>query len=173
MLEADRIVALIAYARRRAATAGAALRLGLTTNGTVAAGAAWEVLTLPDLALAVSCDGLPAIHDRHRRSADGRGSAGRVVETMRRLREAGKTFRVVAVVRPDTLEAVADGIAFLRALGVEAIDLTLDLWARWSAEDTARLEGVVARCARLWREGLPGRAWLIVWPPSRIGFVNP
>ncbi|MBN1492408.1 MAG: radical SAM protein [Phycisphaerae bacterium] len=155
LLRADFVQAMMDYAQARTEAAGMALALSLTTNGTVTTPPAWAIMTRPDLSLAVSCDGLPETHDRHRRFANGDGSATTVVETIQRLVGAGKDFQVVMVVRPDTLDALPAGIRFLRELGVRHIDPSLDLWTQWTADDMAALERVVGCCAELWRAGLP------------------
>lgn len=161
LLEAGLVAALIGHACDRAAAAGARLRLGLTTNGTVADPAAWSLLTRPDLDLALSHDGLPEVHDRHRRTADGSGTSGTVVATMRRLQAAGKPFDVVLVVRPDTVASLPEGIEFLADLGVRRLQPSLDLWTDWTSADAEWLEEAIVRCARLWRRRLPelGIAW--------------
>lgn len=158
LLEADRIGALIDYARMRTAAEGIGLRLNMTTNGTVADAKAWSIMMLPEVGLTISCDGLPAVHDRHRRVANGNGSSKKVVSTIRRLVAAGRAFRVVMVVRPDTVERLAEGIEFLHELGVRRVEPSLDVWTQWTAEDISRLEQAIARCARLWRSGLPKRS---------------
>jgi uncharacterized protein len=155
LLEAERVAAFLAHARARAAAAGVSVAPCLTTNGTQDHPAAWSILTLPDLDLSISFDGLPEVHDRHRRDDAGCGSAAKVLGTMRRLRAAGKAFRAACVVRPDTAEDLADGLAFIRRAGAQGADLSLDLWAGWTARDAARLEGALVRAARAWREALP------------------
>jgi uncharacterized protein len=155
LLEAERVDALLGHARARAAAAGMSVAPCLTTNGTQDHPAAWSILTRPDLDLCISFDGLPEVHDRHRRDDAGCGSAAKVLGTMQRLRAAGKAFRVACGVRPDMLEDLAEGLAFIRRAGAQGADLSLDLWALWTARDTARLEGAIACAARAWREGLP------------------
>jgi uncharacterized protein len=182
LLESELIDSLIAYARQQTAAAGAALALNLTTNGTVIGPAAWAIMTRPDLELAVSCDGLPEIHDHHRISAAGHGSSEDVLATIRRLIDAGREFRVVMVVRPDSVKFVPCGIRFLQSLGVRHIEPSLDVWARWTQDDIAKLEAAVAECAQIWRDGLPHHSigWfdekaahlarLNMTPTARCGF---
>jgi uncharacterized protein len=155
LLEAALISRLLGYARERARARRVKLSAGLTTNGTVWTADAWSVMSRPDVDLAVSHDGLPEVHNRHRRHADGAGSSARVIATMRRLCAIGKEFRVVMVVRPDNVPLLSAGVLFLRALGVRCIEPSLDLWARWTPDDVRQLEGAVGRCARIWRDGLP------------------
>jgi uncharacterized protein len=161
LLEAALLLDLLAHARQRCDEHAIDLSPTLTTNGTLADGDAWTVLADPQVDLAISHDGLPELHDRHRLTIRGQGTSGRVVDTMRRLIDAGRAFRVVMVVRPDTLDGLPDGIEYLRSLGVRQVEPSLDLWTTWTAGDVARLERAVARCAELWRQGLPlfGIGW--------------
>jgi uncharacterized protein len=161
LLDADVVDRIADYAVGRAAAMGIATTLSLTTNGTVATTGAWHVMVRPDLELAVSHDGLPDVHNAHRRLADGSGTAARALCTMHRLLRAGKDFSVVMVVRPDTVPYLAAGILFLHALGVRSIEPSLDLWTPWTRADLAELEEAIAATARIWRDALPdlGITW--------------
>lgn len=156
LLEALAIRRWTAFARARCRARGLALALDLTTNGTLAGGDAWAVMTDPALALAVSFDGLPELHDRHRVLAGGGPSARTVLATLRRLQHAGRALRVVAVVRPDTAARLPEALRFLRDLGIEMVDLNLDLWTAWSPADLSVLREALHEAAAVWRDGLPG-----------------
>lgn len=156
LLEAALIGSTIDYARRRCVESGKFLALNLTTNGTVDAPLAWQIMTLNDIDLAISFDGLPEIHDRYRRDPDGAGSSARVLATMRRLLAAKKEFQVIVVVRPDTVASLASGLKFLRDFGVDLVTPSLDLWTTWNAADLRALEAALAECALVWRKSLPG-----------------
>ncbi len=181
LLEADLAARLIDYAEQRTAESGASLSLTLTTNGTLTTEQAWAIMIRPEMELAVSCDGLPEIHDRYRRDPNGSGSFERVRETMSRLLASGKDLRVVMVVRPDTVEALPDCVAYLWGLGVRRVEPSLDLWSQWSRSDIGRLTQVVRKLARIWQKGLPDHgitwfdekaAYLARWPSlrNRCGF---
>jgi len=155
LLESSRILEWMDHARRLAQTGGKNVRFNLTTNGTVIHREAWRVIMDDDLDVAISFDGLPAIHDRHRHDSQGRGSAATVEATLRQLIDCGKPVRTNSVVRPDTLAQLPEGLVYLHDLGVRQIDLSLDLWATWTAADGNRLEKVITRAAELWRGWLP------------------
>lgn len=158
LLEADLVHELLEYADDECRRSGHTLVPSLTTNGTVTDPPAWVVMYWPNLRLAVSCDGMAEMHDAHRRFADGRPSSAVVHSTIRRLISDGIDFRVVMVVRPDTLHQVVASARVLRSMGVRHIEPSLDLWTRWSEEDESRLETTVAGLAEFWREGLPGNS---------------
>ncbi len=170
LLEAELIREFLTYARAATSAAGAGLHLSLTTNGTQLSAAAWEILTMPELDLAISHDGLPGVHDRHRRTADGHGTSGLVLDTMRRLLAAGKEFRVVMVVRPDTLDSLPDGMEFLRAQGVRRVEPSLDLWTRWRRDDGPRLAAAIERCAQIWRAAFPD--FSVSWFDEKAGMLS-
>ena len=155
LLEAKLIGELIEHARRATQRANVSLQLSITTNGTLDTPEAWRLMSLPGLQLGVSHDGLPQVHDRHRRTRGGCGSSTRVLRTIRRLLDSGRHVEVVTVVRPDTVALLPEGIAWLRDQGVRRVLPALDLWAHWSRSDAKQLEHSLARCADLWYAGLP------------------
>ena len=167
LLEAGLVLAMADYARycaagrSRAATRGMGLSLNLTTNGTVTDPLAWAAMTLPGMDLAVSHDGLPEVHNKHRRRPDGCATSCRGLRTIHRLLDEGRPFRVVMVVRPDNVESLPAGVGFLHGLGVPRVEPVLDLWARWTPADAPKLEAAVAECARIWRNAMPsfGISW--------------
>ena len=155
LLEAELIAGLIDFARMKCQPHGLRLKLQLTTNGTLCSGAAWKILAMPEMQIHISHDGLPEIHDRHRRGIDGRGTSSRVLETIDRLVENDVNCGVVMVVRPDSIDSLPDGIRYLRSRGVRHIEPSLDLWTSWKRADSTRLEQALYRIADVWREGLP------------------
>lgn len=155
LLEAETILAWMADARQRGEARQKAVRFFLTTNGTVTNRPAWTVMLADDLELAVSFDGTPEVHDRHRRDPQGNGSSSRVLACLAQLIEAGKSPRVVMVVRPDNLAEIPAGLEFLHRLGIQQVDLSLDLWTSWTAGDGVRLGAMLSRAAKVWRSWLP------------------
>ncbi|MHC4389161.1 MAG: radical SAM protein [Planctomycetota bacterium] len=154
-LEADLISSLIEYARIRTQRTGLRLCVAITTNGTVTNRTAWSVMMMPEVDLALSIDGRPEIHDRNRCYANGRGSFESILKTLGRLVDDGKDFKAVTVVRPDSVETLADEVMYLRCLGIRRIELALDIWTRWDSEAIEHLEQAIVACARLWAMGLP------------------
>jgi uncharacterized protein len=90
LLEPWLVQATADYARQRSDESDRGLAMHLTTNGTLAGGAAWEVLQRNDIHIVVSCDGPAEIHDRNRRTIDGRGTWQQVQKTLRLLLAAGR-----------------------------------------------------------------------------------
>ena len=156
LLEAELVAELIGSARQIAAAADVGLQLQFTTNGTVLTAPAWQVMMLPDLELAVSHDGLPEVHDRHRLqkvAAAPRKCSTRSTSSGRRPRSPGRHGRAAGQRRtPERRHCVVAGAK-------PAADRpALDVWARWTPEDAGRLENALVRTADLWLAGLPGRA---------------
>jgi uncharacterized protein len=155
LLEANRILEWMNYARDCSVNSGRRFRFSLTTNGTVTHREAWQIMMTDDVELAVSFDGTPQIHNRHRLDVKGGATAALVETTIRRLIEAEKCIHVVVVVRPDNLEQIPEGLQHLYRLGVRQVDLSLDLWTSWSSDDGRRLQKLVESAAELWRQWLP------------------
>jgi uncharacterized protein len=162
LLVPELLLSCMEKARRCVAREGIELYLGVTTNGLQTSDAAWAVMMTDDLDLTVSFDGLPAIHDRHRSTASGQDTSTAVLATIQKLVAHERPFHVQIVVRPDTVDRLAEGIAFLRARGVRQIETSLDLWTAWSPDARRRLQAAVRAVGELWRQGLPehGVSWL-------------
>jgi uncharacterized protein len=155
LLESARMREWMHYARDRAQGEGKEVRFNLTTNGTITTREALGVMLDEDLDLTVSFDGLPEMHDRHRKDAQGRGSAAIVEATLRELIDSEKAVCINWVVRPDTLEKLPEGLVYVYELGVRHVNLSLDLWTEWSVGDGRRLEKAIYHAAELWRGWLP------------------
>src|ERR1051325_10076217 len=134
LLEANQILDWMTYARDSARHHRHSVRFNVTTNGTLTDADAWTLMTSDDLDLAVSFDGDPETHDRHRVDARGHGSAAIIQATLQRLVAAHKAVHVNFVVRPDTLDRIGNGLVYLRQLGIRHVDLSLDLWTTWTAD---------------------------------------
>lgn len=155
LIEAERILEWITFAEEATAAHGTQLQMTMTTNGTFDSAAARGVMTHPRLALFVSHDGLPEIHDRHRVSVIGEGTAAQVERTLRWLIAGEHDFSVNMVVRPDTVAHLPDGIRWLQSLGVRHFSNSLDLWTNWSHDDMTRLREAIFECVAVWRASLP------------------
>lgn len=155
LIEAELILDLVQYAQAATERHDVRLSLSTTTNGTIQSPAVWSVMTLPELELAISHDGLPSVHDRKRVAVDGLPSSARVQHTMERLIDAGKEFRVVMVVEPDNVDTLTDGMEFLHSLGIRRFDPSLNLWTTWTQSDGDRLKEAIRGAADFWAERLP------------------
>lgn len=155
LIEPEVILELAVYARANAARREIQLALHMTTNAVVDSQAAWSVMMLPEMQLAVSCDGLPAVHDQCRVTAEGRPTSEKVLETIGRLIQNQRDFSAVMVVRPDNLAQLPAGMKFLYECGVRRFNPSLDLWTHWTRADGERLIAAVSHAADFWAERLP------------------
>lgn len=155
LLLPEMIQALIDYAIAQTASINGTAQFSITTNGTQTSPAAWQIMTRRDVGLTISCDGLPAVHDQHRRHLDGSGSSAQVHDTIRRLLATGMDVRVNMVLGPHTMQHALAGAQLLRDMGVKHIEMALDLWSRWNEADEAALSRTIAQLADFWRQGIP------------------
>lgn len=155
LLAPDQILDWMSYARTRAAESCLRVVFNLITNGTITSPSAWELCLQPDLNLTVNCEGTALTQNRHRRFADGSGSAEVVHQTLRRLAAAGKQFQVATLVRPKSAALLPENLAFLESLGVRRMVLSLDLEAEWRPHEAANLTLAIQRCAHLWKGWRP------------------
>jgi uncharacterized protein len=155
LAEAELIEELIAYAATQTRQRSRQLSVTMTTNGTIHSPAAWRVMNDSRVALSISHDGLPEVHDRHRRTADGHGTSSIVVQTIRELAKAGRDFNVIMVVRPDNTAQLANGIAWLQSQGARHFIPSLDFWAQWNNDDLEAIAGAIQACQQVWLRLVP------------------
>ena len=155
LLESDAILRFVSHAQKQSADCGQQSSFSMTTNATVTHTMGWEVMSIPNLSLSISHDGLPEVHDRYRFGPDGSPSSDVVLATICRLVNEQRRFNVISVVRPDTVEFLADGIEFLHTQGVTQFSPSLDLWTDWDHDAGIRLEDAVSRLADLWIDNFP------------------
>lgn len=155
LVEAKLIIDLLNYVQLRIKERQIRVIGNVTTNATITDKDAWEVMLHPDIHLAISCDGLPEVHDSCRVTVDGQGTSSLVTTTMQQLLAANKEFRVVMVITPHNVSSVATGIEYLFQLGVTRVDLSLDLWTKWERKDSIPLQTMIRECAQVWKKGLP------------------
>lgn len=162
LLAWERGRALVAHARDLARARGLRVVTSITTNGTHLDERTLDELLALEVELSVSMDGLPAVHDAARPTRGGRPSSTTALAAIARLVARDVPFRVVSVVRPDSVEQVAAGTRFLADHGVRAVVHSLDHAASWSPADAPRLRRAVRDLRLLWVERFPDLelAWL-------------
>lgn len=94
---------------------------GINTNGTLIDESWAELFAANDVAVAVSLDGPPALHDRQRPTRAGGPSHARALRGYQLLCRAGLAPGVVLVVTDETAAAPREIFAYLRELGVSRL----------------------------------------------------
>lgn len=99
------------------------------TNATLIDDEWVELLQEPGIAVGVSLDGPPEIHDRHRKARSGRGTYALTMRGIAKLRAGGIPFHVIAVISEHSLgvpeklaEAFIESGAASIGLNIEEID---------------------------------------------------
>lgn len=112
------------------------LRFAVTTNATILKEKHLRFLKHYNFFVGLSIDGLEQEHDRHRPFVGGRGSGELVWRNLESACQALEDFRVLMVVRPDTLEGLPQAVERMYRLGVSKISLLPDVEANWSDHQT-------------------------------------
>jgi len=157
---------LVDYARARCSAAGHPLSVHLTTNGTHLDSSCLDELLAREVQLSLSCDGLAEVHDAWRPKAGGRPSSAAVLRALDLLVARGVPFRVVSVVRPETVAQLAAGVRFLADRGARRFVPSLDWGADWRPHHAAELTRAVAELRELWVEAFPRLE--IGWLESKV-----
>jgi uncharacterized protein len=87
----------------RCNTTGFAVKQSFQTNATLVDDAWCDFIRRRDVHVGVSVDGPAFLHDRHRRTRKGEATLERVLNGMRRLRQAEIPFDVITVLTADSL----------------------------------------------------------------------
>jgi uncharacterized protein len=96
------------------------------TNATLLDARWCEFLRRPDVHIGVSVDGPDFLHDRHRRTRQGRGTLDRVLRGIRLLHEHGIPVEVITVLTADSLDYPDELFDFYRENGVGSVGFNVE-----------------------------------------------
>lgn len=96
----------------------------------------------------VSVDGPAFLHDRHRRTRQGRGTLERVLRGIRTLRENDIPFKVITVLTADALDYPDELFDFYREHGVRAVGFNPEEVEGPNTASSLQAEGTVPRFRR-------------------------
>lgn len=106
------MVQSLTYAQDKAAKLGLEISAGTATNGVLNNKQIdWIIANLQGVNL--SCDGLPTVHDLHRRKINGTGSSEHVMHTMQRLDEADFRYGIRMTVTTEATAQLPASVEFL------------------------------------------------------------
>ncbi len=162
LLEVPTLMALTDLVERHSAFDPLRVKLAVVSNGTIFSDEIAVFLREHDIRYVLSCDGPPAVQDRFRRFADGRGSSEVVERTVRSVLGALGSVPVRAVYRPETLRSLPDAVEYLAAIGLRQIHLDADFSGRWSKADADALPAVYEAVAYQYVKSHLGDAPLFV-----------
>jgi uncharacterized protein len=106
---------------RRHNTAGVPVLQSFQTNATLIDADWCAFLRRPDVHLGVSVDGPDFLHDRHRRTRQGRGTLDRVLRGIHLLHEHDIPFEVITVLTAEALDYPDELFDFYRANGMRSV----------------------------------------------------
>jgi len=132
-----------------------------STNGLLLDASFLDFAASNDVSIAMSFDGVREAHDRHRRLPSGVGTHDVLVERLEALLGCMPNSAVHLVVNPDTVDLLAESVAYVVSLGCRYLCIYLNYDTAWRNDDWSRLgdqyEAVAALYA-VWRsEGDPFR----------------
>lgn len=133
MIAFEQMARLTRAASGWARRTGRSLRFAVTTNATILKEKHLHFLRHYGFFVGLSVDGLEEDHDRHRPFVGGRGSGQLVWRNLEAACHQLPDFRVLTVVRPDTLAGLPRAVERMYRMGVSKISLLPDMEADWSA----------------------------------------
>jgi uncharacterized protein len=148
MLAFDSLAQLTRIAQRWAERCDRSLRFSLTTNLTVLSDKQLRFLEHYNFFVGLSVDGVEEVQDRNRPFVNGRGSGELVWRNLERACERLNDYRVLMVVRPDSIERLPEAIERLYRMGVSKVSLLPEVESDWSGH-WDQLSEVYERLARI------------------------
>jgi uncharacterized protein len=128
----DLIRRLVAQGRELERRRAGRFHFKVTTSGLLLDEAFLEFALREDLFIAMSVDGVPAVHDRHRRLRHGGPTAELVINRLRQLLAVRPFSSVLMVVNPDTAADLVESVTFLLDAGVRYLVVSMNYAAPWT-----------------------------------------
>ncbi len=126
---------VIEHAEEIAQRVGKQVSFSITTNGTLLNSGRVRFLRDHRVSLMLSMDGLPEVHDKHRRMVKDRPSFWLVWKGFQLLREHYEAFEVRMTVMPDTAPLLFESVMFLSEHGVSDIVVAPAFGVEWTLND--------------------------------------
>jgi uncharacterized protein len=105
------------------------------TNGTLLTKQRIEWLKRNNVAIHLSLDGNPDMHNSNRTFKNGSGSHESCIKSLAMIMEEGIDPDIILVADPSNVEYLSDSINWMAEAGIKKIALTLNYFAEWN-EDT-------------------------------------
>jgi uncharacterized protein len=125
--------------------AGVPVLQSFQTNATLIDADWCAFLRRPNMHVGVSVDGPAFLHDRCRRTRQGRGTLERVLRGMRLLHEHGVSFEVITVLTADSLDYPDELFDFYQANGIRSVGFNVEEIEGPHAESSLQQAGTPER----------------------------
>jgi uncharacterized protein len=152
LLKEDLIREIVAEAKLRKKEGRGDYHYKMTTNGLLLSDSFLQFSVENEIVIAMSMDGVEAVHDRHRRLPNGGGSFAVLLPKLRRLLEVRPYASVLMVVEPDTVARLVESVCFLLDEGCRYLVVSLNYEAEWTEADMDELERQYERLGELYVE---------------------
>ncbi len=131
---------LTSYAYERSSKAGIQAHFVLKTNGTMLDQFIIDFLRAHCIKVVVSIDGIPIVHDKHRKTMDGQGTHHDVCHNLLVLLQNNIPCVASITVHPRCSSMVLEGVQYLHEFGVKQIDIGPAYGTvTWTSIDNAKL----------------------------------
>ena len=152
LLKEDLIREIVAEAKARQDGGRERFHFKITTNGLLLSDSFLQFSLENEILIAISFDGVEAVHDRHRRLPGGQGSFAVLLPKLRRLLAVRPYSSVLMVVAPDTAARLAESVCFLLDEGCRYLVVSLNYAAEWTEADLEELQRQYERLGELYIE---------------------
>lgn len=161
MARFDLLSHIVVYAKDLARDSNKRVSFDMTTSGVFADEDKLRFLRDHGVSYLLSIDGMPSVHDRHRRLANGEGSWRIVERNLPLFKRYQRWLGTKMTVRPDTAETLLDGVKFLVAAGINQFLIAPAEGIEWTPQSRRTYQrsytSVLEYIAALRAEGRPVR----------------
>ena len=114
----------------------------LQSNGVLLNQAWCNFIRESDFRIGISIDGPAFLHDRHRKTRNGRGSFQRTLKGIRLLQDNGIVFHVITVLTRDSLQYPDELFDFYMENGISKVGLNIEEIEGFHQDSTLAVQGV-------------------------------
>jgi len=136
----DRMEEILAMAFGLCQAHGKHLNISCTTNGLMLDEQAIEISKKYGFLYLLSLDGIPSVHDRHRKTAAGEGTFDKLLEKIQFLKSHQGWLGARVTIMPDSIASLATGVRELFDLGINQFIIGLVMEAEWRPEQLRQIK---------------------------------
>ncbi|RMF93996.1 MAG: SPASM domain-containing protein [Candidatus Schekmanbacteria bacterium] len=152
LLEFELMKEVIKYANCKAESAGKRITYDLTTNGVLIREEHLVFFQREGIKFLLSIDGDSETHNKHRKTAHGKGSYGTIIDKFPMMKKYQPWMGAKMTVHPDTAHKLLHNVRHLAEIGFNQFIIGAASGVDWKEDDWMTYETQMHEVAKLYRE---------------------
>ena len=128
---------MVPYAKAKAGQLGKRIHFGCTTNAVLITDQIMDFWAKYHLGFHTSIDGIPEVHDAHRKFKSGMGTSSIIAKNVKKILSYRPWVAARATICPDAVDFIGESLTYFERLGYINVEMCLAEGAVW---DSASLE---------------------------------